>query len=152
MAALAVVGLSLGACTSDESSQEPTAAVESQNETLPTRPAEVNGNVRSIEGTEVIIANELKEQLSEEEQTAQKEARQAMTQEERQAARADQMELVETESVTLIIPVGVPIYKASGTGDGSTITAELSEITADTYVSLWLENDQVTAVKIKGIN
>jgi len=140
-----------GGCTTSTPQAENTTQNIAKPEELPDRPAEINGNVRSIEGNQVVIANELREALTEEEQAAQKAERQAMSQEERQALRQQELEQVETESVTLTIPVGVPIYKSSGVGDGTSIPAELSEITAGTYLSLWLENNEVVAVKIKGV-
>jgi hypothetical protein len=147
-----VASLSLSACSAKQPTSTTSVVDESATSELPTRPADINGVVRSIEGNEVVVAHELREVLSEEEQAAQKAERQALSQEERQALRQQEMESVETESKTLIIPVGTPIHKASGTGDGNATPAELSEINSGSYVSMWLENDEVIAVKIKGIN
>lgn len=147
-----LASLGLGACTLNPSGDTSQPLVETQPESVPTRAADINGNVRSIEGNEVIVANELKVPLSEEEQAAQKAERQAMTQEERQALRQQELETVETESVTITIPVGSPIFKASGTGDSAVVPGELSDIKVGTYLSMWVENNQVIAVKIKGTN
>lgn len=127
--------------------------IEAPTLATPDRPAEVNGLVRSIEGNEVTIAKEIKENnLTEEEREAQKDDRAAMTQEERQALKAELTESMETENVTLIIPVGVPIIKGSGVADGENVAAELAEIKSGVYISLWIVDDQVEAVKLKGIN
>lgn len=119
----------------------------------PNRPADVNGLVRLIEGNEILIANELKTQtLTDEEREAQKIERQAMTQEERQALKTQEAENLETENVTLVIPVGVPIIKGSGEADGANILSELTEIKVGTYVSIWLNDGQPEVVKLKGTN
>ena len=120
---------------------------------LPDRPAELNGVVRSIEGNELTLANEIREQtLTEEEKAAQQEERKSMTQEERQALKAAEMESVETETITFIIPVGVPVLKGSGAADGSSINADLAEIKAGSYISVWMNNNEAEAVKLKGVN
>lgn len=120
---------------------------------LPDRPAELNGIVRSIEGNEVILANEIREQtLTEEEKAAKQAERKSMTQEERQALRAAEMESVETETVTFTIPVGVPILKGSGAADGTSVNADLAEIKSGSYISVWVNNNETEAVKLKGVN
>ncbi|PIQ73764.1 hypothetical protein COV58_00730 [Candidatus Roizmanbacteria bacterium CG11_big_fil_rev_8_21_14_0_20_36_8] len=120
---------------------------------LPERPAEINGVVKSIEGNEVIIANEIRDVLlTDKERDQQKAERQAMTQEERQALRLEEIANIETENVTFTIPVGVLIVKGSGESDGSSISAEMTEIQSGTYISVWMMDGNVEAVKLKGTN
>lgn len=146
-------GLSLSACTKDtETTLQETDTQQIEMVQLPTRPAEVNGVVRSIEGNEVIVAREIKEALSEEDQAAKKAERASMTQEEKQALRKEELGATETESLTIIIPVGVPIQMSSGTGDGSSVNADLADIKSGSYVSIWMNNDEAEAVKLKGTN
>lgn len=152
MAVIVAAGL-LSGCTTKESSVSTVGKIEAPDLTTPDRPAEINGLVRSIEGNEMVVANELRvKELSDEEREAQKAQRQSMTQEERQALKAEEAESLETENVTLTIPVGVPIIKGSGKADGTNLLADLSEIKVGTYVSVWLSGDQVEAVKLKGVN
>jgi hypothetical protein len=151
--AVLTLSILLSSCTTESNSTSVPDNIEAPNLATPDRPAEVNGLVRSIEGNEIIVANEIKtNELTEEEREAQKDDRQSMTQEERQALKAEEAESLETENVTLIIPVGVPIIKGSGETDGSSLSAELTEIKIGTYVSMWLTNDQVEVVKLKGTN
>ena len=139
--------------TSNNSKDQATTVIQNKTEELPDRPAEINGVIRSVIGNELIIANEIKDQnLTEEEKEAQKLERANLTQEERQALRQEGAIAIETESVTLIIPVGVPVLKASGTGDGSLINAEFVEIKSGSYVSIWMNNDEAEAIKLKGVN
>ncbi|HBI34217.1 MAG TPA: hypothetical protein DEA43_04740 [Candidatus Moranbacteria bacterium] len=125
-----------------------------QNETtLPTRGAEISGVVSSIEGNEIIIKKEIGAEVLTEEQMAKKKAeRQKMSESERQALRASELSNVKTEDTTLTIPVGVPIYKADGTGTGNASKSDLSEIKKGTYLSIWTTASGIEAVKIKGLN
>ena len=151
---IASVGLS-GCTANNESADQETSIIQNRVEELPEGAAAINGVVRSIEGNEVIVANEIREEkdLTDEEKETQKEERQNLTQEERQASRQVEAETLETESITLIIPVGVTILKTSGTGDSSFVNAELSEIKSGSYISIWMdENNEVEAVKLKGTN
>lgn len=154
IATVAVIGstMLLSGCTGDDTTST-TENIEAPSVATPERSAEINGLVRSIEGNEVVVSNEIKNlDLSDEEKEAQQADRQTMTQEERQALKAELSESLETETITLIIPIGVPIIKGSGVSDGSNSLAELSEIKTGTYVSMWLSDGQVEAVKLKGVN
>ncbi|QQS60920.1 MAG: hypothetical protein IPN70_03450 [Candidatus Moraniibacteriota bacterium] len=126
----------------------------SQDEmTLPTRASEINGVVSSIEGNEIIIKKEIgKESLTEEQMAQRKAERQKLTEVERQALRASELADVKTEDTPLTIPVGVPIYKADGTGTGGLLKSDLSEIKKGTYLSIWATETGIEAVKIKGLN
>jgi len=154
---LVIISASVGftGCTTknnDTNNQQP-SITQNKIDELPTRPAEINGTVRSIEGNEIVIANEIKNQiLTEEEKEAQKIERQKLSQEERQALRQEAAAAAEIETVTLTIPVGVPIVKASGTGDGSVINAQLDEIKSGSYISIWVNDGEAEAVKLKGVN
>jgi len=149
--------MSLSACTADTQSNqtEVTNGVQEISvATLPDRPADINGVVKSIEGNEIVILNELKEELlTEEERDARQAERQSMTQEERQAIREAEMATVETEQLTLQIPVGVLILTGSGNADESNISAKIADIASGTYLSIWQnEQGEIEAVKIKGAN
>jgi len=78
--------------------------------------------------------------------------RQKLSESERQAMRASELSNVKTEDTTLTIPVGVPIYKADGTGTGKALKSDLSEIKKGTYLSIWTTASGIEAVKIKGLN
>lgn len=154
VAILGIGGFFLFTSSSSDSSQE-TSNLPSTVESTPDRAAEINGYVRSIEGNEVVIENQIKdrdETLTDEEKAAQQAERQAMSPEERQAARQATTETLETEMVTITIPVGVPILMSSGTADSTMINAELADIKSGTYLSIWLSGDEVEAVKLKGVN
>ncbi len=123
------------------------------NETLPMRAAEINGVISSIEGNKIVIKKEIGVEALTEEQMAKKKAeRQKLSESERQAMRAAELSNVKTEDMTLTIPVGVPIYKADGTGTGKTLKSDLSEIKKGTYLSIWTTASSIEAVKIKGLN
>lgn len=120
---------------------------------LPTRASEINGIVSSIEGNEIIIKKEIGAEVLTEEQMAQKKAeRQKLSESQRQAMRASELANVKTEDTTLIIPVGVPIYKSDGTGTGKAVKSDLSVIKKGTYLSIWTADGGIEAVKIKGLN
>lgn len=153
---LLLVGTALvvfSGCTTNTDSSMNTAGTLEQALVVPDRPAELNGMVRSIEGNEIVLANELRDQnLTEEEKAAEQEKRKSMTQEERQALKAAEMESVETETVTFTVPVGVPVLKGSGLADGTSVNADIAEIQTGSYISVWMNNDEVEAVKLKGVN
>ncbi len=142
-----------GCTTKDANTDDSQTNISQITNELPARPAEINGAVRSIEGNEVVVANEIKDQvLTEAEKEAQRIERQKLSPEERQALRQEAAATAEIETVTLTIPVGVPIVKASGVGDGSVINTQLDEIKSGSYVSIWVIDDEVEAVKLKGTN
>lgn len=115
----------------------------------PTRLAEINGYVTSIQGNEVTIANE----IGVKEVTAEERARrQKLTMEERQALKAQESANLTKEPVNVTIPVGIVIVKGSGAADGSNVKAEMSELTKGVYVSIWKTGDSVEFVKLKGVS
>lgn len=119
----------------------------------PARPAEITGTVVSVEGNEVILAKEIgREILTEAEQAAKQAERQKMSQEERQAAREAETAQYQTEEITLIIPVGVPIVQGTGDGSGATELTDLGSLVKGTYLSVWTNSSgSVEYIKIKGL-
>ncbi len=115
----------------------------------PTRLAEVNGYVLSIEGNELIVANELGVKEVTEEERAR---RQKLTQEERQALKAQESANLKKENVTITIPVGTTIVKGSGDASGTNVKAQMTEIVKGVYVSIWKTGDSVEFVKLKGVS
>jgi len=121
----------------------------SQSLVSPDRPPEINGYVTSIQGNEVIIANE----IGVKEVTAEERARrQKLSQEERQALKAQESANLSKETINITIPVGITIVKGSGAADGTNIKAEMSELTKGVYVSIWKTDNSVEFVKLKGIS
>jgi hypothetical protein len=124
-------------------------SISSQTLISPTRLAEINGYITSIQGNEVTIANE----IGVKEVTAEERAkRQKMTQEERQALKAQESANLTKESVDITIPVGIVIVKGSGSADGTNVKAEMSELTKGVYVSIWKTGNSVEFVKLKGVS
>jgi preprotein translocase subunit YajC len=124
-----------------------------QEQGQPARSAEIKGIVKSIEGNEVLIANEIDTvELTTEQQAAKKAERQALSQEERQALKAQETAAAEIENVNIMIPVGVPIKKTTGDASGTLVEAELADIKEGTYVSIWANDyktDKQTIVFVK---
>ncbi len=134
-----------------QKTEQPTSTprAESQNLTTPDRQAELNGYVLSIEGNEIMIANEIGvKEITDEERAR----RQKMTPEERQVLRARESANVTKENVTITIPVGTPIVKGAGNASGQTVSAEMSEMVKGVYVSIWKTSNTVEMVKLKGVS
>ena len=119
----------------------------------PSRPAEINGTVLSVEGNIIVISNEVgKEQLTEEERDVRKKELANLTPEEKQALRKEELDNLETEDIEIIIPVGVTITKGSGDSSGDSVIAEISELEKGIYLSIWqTESNTPEFVKIKGL-
>lgn len=132
--------------------QENPSAILQENIAAPSRPAEINGFVLSALGNEIKIAKEVgKPILTEEEQAAKKAAMQKMSPEERAIAKAEESANLETEEVSVFIPVGVAISKGAGDASGNTVNADIAEIRKGIYISIWTnENNEVEYIKIKG--
>ena len=91
--------------------------------------------------------------INQEEKDAKKAALQTLAQEERQALKQQELENAETKDIEIIIPIGITIIKSSGNLTGESLSANLSDIQKDTYISAWLNEDNVIEfVKIKGTN
>ncbi len=130
-------------------SEESSAVREINSVTSPTRIAEINGYIVSIEGNDVVVANEVGvKEISEEERAR----RQKLTQEERQALKVQESAKLTKENISTTIPVGVSIVKGSGDASGSNVKAEMSEIIKGVYVSIWKNGDIVEFVKLKGVS
>jgi len=145
----------LSGCGADQAKRESaqlSALLAEDSTATPAHPAEINGTIVSLEGNKIVVKNEVgKEVLSEEEREKKKEERQSMTQEERQASRAQEAESIEVEEVALEIPVGTMILKGSGNGEGGVVKAGLEDLQKGTYVSIWKTNENIEAIKIKGL-
>jgi len=124
-------------------------SISNQSLVSPTRLAEINGYVTSIQGNEITVANE----IGVKEVTAEERARrQKLTMEERQALKAQESANLTKEPVDVTIPVGITIAKGSGAADGSNIKAEMTELTKGIYVSIWKTENSVEFVKLKGVS
>lgn len=131
------------------SSEVAAPSTSSQSLVSPTRLAEINGYITSIQGNEITIANE----IGVKEVTAEERARrQKLTQEERQTLKAQESANLTKESVNITIPVGIVIVKGSGAADGTNIKAEMAELAKGVYVSVWKTADSVEFVKLKGVS
>jgi len=123
------------------------SSISTQTLTPPSRMADINGYITSIQGNEVVIANEIGAKEVTDEERAR---RQKLTQEERQALKAQESANLTKEPVTVTIPVGVAIVKGSGAADGTNIKAEMSELVKGIYVSVWQTDTVIEFVKLKG--
>jgi len=118
----------------------------------PSRPADINGTISSMEGNQLVVKNEVgKEVLSEEEQAERKESMANMTQEEKQALRAQEKEGVEVEDVSIVVPVGTMLIKGSGNGDGVSIKATFEDLKEGSYISAWMNESELEVIKIKSL-
>lgn len=152
---LLAVAIVLSGCGQSQESKdmEKLAAItEGDIVASPTRPAEINGVISSIEGNKLVVKNEIgKPALSEEEMAKQRAERQKMTQEERQALKAQETANAKTEDLSIEIPVGKAIFKGTGDGSGNSIRAVFEDLKKGAYVSIWMSGENVEAIKIKGL-
>jgi len=121
----------------------------------PDRTAEVKGLVLSIDGTNVVIERYVKdpsEELTDEEKEARKAERAELTQEERQALKAAENAALETERVTVSVPVGTPIVQMVLDGDEPVAQAStLAELRSGMEITVWTDGgtDGATAEYVK---
>ena len=121
----------------------------------PDRTAEVKGLVLSVDGTEVLIERYVKdpsEELSDEEREARKAERAELSQEERQALRAAENAALETERVTVTVPVGTPIVQMVLDGDSPVAQATtLAGLRSGMEITVWTDGgtDGSTAEYVK---
>ncbi len=146
----------LGGCGTNESDDlaqlQDIVSNESDALSTPSRPAEINGTIASMEGNQLVVKNEVgREVLSDEDREKRKADRASMTQEEKQAARAQEMEAVESEDVLVDVPVGALMIKGTGIGDGGSMKAVFDDLGEGAYISVWMNGDEVEAIKIKGL-
>lgn len=148
---IASIGSAIYFLNSNQSpaSKSTTQSPTSNSLTSPDRLAELNGYILSVEGNEIVIANEVgvKEINAEE-----KARRQKLTQEERQALKSQESANLTKQNMTITIPVGVTLVKGSGDASGSNLKAEMSEIVKGVYISIWKSGDSVEFVKLKGVS
>jgi hypothetical protein len=125
----------------------------------PDRVAEVKGLVVSIDGTQVSIDRYIKdpsEELTDEEKAAKKAERSQLSMEERQALKAAENAALETERVTVTIPVGVPIVQMVPQGDTPVAEpATLADIRGGMEVTVWTDGgtdgSNAEYVKLAGV-
>jgi hypothetical protein len=109
----------------------------------PERTAEVKGRVLSIDGTQVVIERYIKEpseELTDEEKAAKKAERSKLSMEERQALKAAENAALETERITVAVPVGVPIVQMVSQGDTPVAEpATLADIRGGMEITVWTD-------------
>lgn len=109
----------------------------------PERVAEVKGVVLSVDGTSVAIERYVKdpaEELTEEQKAAKKAERAKLSQEERQALKATENAALETERVTVNVPVGTPIVQMVLVGDQAEAQlVALAAIRGGMEVTVWTD-------------
>ncbi|MHB9003051.1 MAG: hypothetical protein ACYC6C_03175 [Coriobacteriia bacterium] len=109
----------------------------------PERTAEVKGLVLSIDGTQVAIQRYIKdpsEELTDEEKAARKAERQQLSMEERQALKAAENAALETERITVTVPVGVPVVQMVSAGDTPVAElATLADIRGGMEITVWTD-------------
>ena len=116
------------------------------------RPAEINGVIVSMEGSSIVVKNEIgRELLSDEDREKRKVERQNMSQAERQATREQEKDSFEVENISVEIPVGTSIIKGSGNSDGSTMKATFDDFKEGSYISVWKNDTGIELIKIKGL-
>lgn len=121
----------------------------------PDRTAEVKGLVLSIDGTNVVVDRYVKdpsEELTDEEKKAKKAERAQLTQEERQALKAAENAALETERVTVSVPVGTPIVQMVLEDDEPVAQATtLAELRSGMEITVWTDGgtDGATAEYVK---
>lgn len=121
-----------------------------QEQGQPTRAAEIKGIVTSVEGNEIVVANEINTvELTDEEKAAQKAARQALSQEERQALKAEETAAAEVKSTAVTIPVGIKLMKSTGDATGELVAAEIADVTVGVYVSVWVKDYQMDTAEVE---
>lgn len=116
----------------------------------PERTVDIYGRVKTIQGNvmvvDIMINNQgtTSETLTAEEKAAKQAAMQALSEEERAKAKAASQSLTGV-SVTVLIPVGVPVRaKTSQLEGGLIVPAAMTDITPGAIVSIWTEDSADT--------
>lgn len=122
---------------------------------VPGSAPDIRGTVKAVEGDKILIARVKDDPLAgftEEEREARKQEMLKLSLEERQALRQQELEGLETEDVSITIPVGTPVVKVTaGQGQGPNNAGEqasLSDIRAGLSLAIWTEDaktDSATA-------
>lgn len=112
----------------------------------PDRTVDVYGKVKTIQGNVMVVdvmtntQSTTTETLTAEEKAAKQAAMQALSEEERAKVKAASQSLTGV-SVTVLIPVGVPVKtKASQLNGGLISSAAMTDITPGAIVSIWTED------------
>ena len=159
VASLVILGLGGGYYYLNSQKSTTSGSGQAKEQGQPERTAEIKGKVKSIEGNELVIINEIstEPELTDAEKAAKKAERQKLSQEERQALKEQESTTLKKEDVKVTIPVGVAIKKGVGDTSGALTDAEMAEIKMDVYISVWIqdinENPKTAEfVKIRGTN
>lgn len=116
----------------------------------PDRVAEVYGKVKSIQGNVVLISEMQRQQtgaeLSEADKAKRREQMQSLSEEERQKLQASQ-EVVTGKTLTLTVPVGIPVkVKTTGSNGATVEDGTIASIKTGSILNIWTEkSDQNTA-------
>jgi len=142
-----------GSATQTTATQSATAASGSITDPdQPDRTVDLYGKVRTIQGNVAVIdlmtnqqsASVTGETLTAEQKAAKQAARQAMSEEERLKEKAAAQALT-GETVTVLIPVGVPIrIKETQLSGGKILEAAMTDIKSGSIVSIWTEDSAKT--------
>lgn len=108
----------------------------------PERMAEVFGKVKSVEGNLVVIAEMTRQnggaELSEEDRAKRRTQMMSLSEEERQKLR-DSWQKATGNTLKVIVPVGIPVFKKQAGPDGSTEESNLGNIKPGVMVNVWIE-------------
>lgn len=137
----------LAGCSGGESQGSETTTPIDTKAVIPDRQFDVQGQVKSIIGNEVVVnlmVGELVE-LTEEEKAQKQAEMQNLSPEEKQALNADKR-TVSDETKTFIIPVGVPIVTIQNGGENAEeemiiTTFDLADIKKGTQLKIWFRED-----------
>jgi len=142
-----------GSATQTTATQSATAASGSITDPdQPDRTVDLYGKVRTIQGNVAVIdlmtnqqsASVTGETLTAEQKAAKQAARQAMSEEERLKEKAAAQALT-GETVTVLIPVGVPIrIMETQLSGGKILEAAMTDIKSGSIVSIWTEDSAKT--------
>ena len=129
-----------------------TAAGSTTDPDQPDRLVDLYGKVRTIQGNVAVIdlmtnqqsAGVTGETLTAEQKAAKQAARQAMSEEERLKEKAAAQALT-GETVTVLIPVGVPVkIKETQLSGGKILEAAMTDIKPGSIISVWTEDSAKT--------
>lgn len=129
-----------------------TAAGSTTDPDQPDRLVDLYGKVRTIQGNVAVIdlmtnqqsASVTGETLTAEQKAAKQAARQAMSEEERLKEKAAAQALT-GETVTVLIPVGVPVkIKETQLSGGKILEAGMTDIKPGSIISVWTEDSAKT--------
>lgn len=122
----------------------------------PERVAEIYGKVKSIQGNVVIIAEMQRTQtgaeMTDEERAQRRAQMQSLSDEERRAFQASQ-EVMTGKTITITVPVGIPVkVKASGTDGGTVEDGTIASIIAGSTLNIWTDKDDPSTAEYVSIS